>query len=53
MKAVEEDDVTAAAEHYAHVNAAHAEEMQQAFCDKGIEIYTRARGARAGVLRPC
>lgn len=47
MKAVEEDDVTAAAEHYAHVNAAHAEEMQQAFCDKGIEIYNAGDEAHA------
>lgn len=47
MKAVEADDVEAAAENYAHVNADHAVEMQKAFCEKGIAAYNAGDEAHA------
>ncbi len=47
MKAVEADDIEAAKENYAHVNEAHAVEMQEAFCEKGIEAYNAGDEAHA------
>lgn len=39
MQAVKEDDLKTALQHYKEVNEEHITEMQNAFCDKGIEIY--------------
>ncbi|MGN0478134.1 MAG: hypothetical protein ACI4GO_01750 [Hominenteromicrobium sp.] len=47
MKAIEADNLKQAAADYKQVSGALAAQMQEAFCDKGIEFYTEGDEAHA------
>lgn len=47
LRAVSEDDIESAAADYEMVNDGHKLDLQNAFCDKGVEFYSAGDEARA------